>query len=446
MTTGAARADARVDVVVVGGGHCGLAMSRALSRRAIDHVVLERGEVGEAWRRERWDSLRLLTPNWMTSLPGCDYEGDDPDGYMPATEVAAFLARYADRIAAPVRGGTSVLRVTAAGAGYRVETTRGTWQCRALVVATGAASRPAIPACARDLAPGILQLSAHGYRRPDALPDGGVLVVGASSSGLQIAQELQRSGRPVTIAVGEHVRMPRLYRGRDVQWWLLATGVLDQRLEDVDDIARVRRLPSPQLAGTPERATLDLDVLQREGVVPVGRLAQVRDGRALFSGSLRNACALADLKLNRMLDGFDAWARRTGLEARLPPAERAPATRLPATPLLAMDLRQQVRTVLWATGVQPDHRWLGLPVFDRAGALRHQGGVVDAPGLYVLGLPFLRRRKSSFIHGVGDDVHEIVGHLAGHLNRMARSAWAGPAVHATHTETDTDRDAGQAAA
>jgi putative flavoprotein involved in K+ transport len=414
---------ATVDVVVVGGGHNGLAMSRALSRRSVEHLVIERGGVGHAWRTQRWDSLRLLTPNWMTRLPGQDYDGNDPDGYMAAPEVASFLSRYAARIAAPVLGDTTVLRVVAADRGYRVETTRGDWHCRALVVATGAFAEPAVPALAQRVPDGIAQLSAHAYRRPDQLAPGGVLVVGASATGLQLAQEIRRSGRSVTLAVGEHVRMPRRYRGRDVQWWMLASGVLDQRADEVDDPARVRRLPSPQLAGTPGHETLDLNTLRAEGVTLAGRLAQVRDGHALFSGSLRNVCALADLKMNRLLDLFDGWARRSSLDARLPPGTRLPATEVDASPLLDLHLPGRIDTVLWATGMKPDFRWLQLPVFDRQGELKHDGGVVAAPGVYVLGLPFMRRRKSSFIHGAGDDVQDLVVHLVEHLaHRPARRA------------------------
>jgi putative flavoprotein involved in K+ transport len=404
-----------VDTIVIGGGHCGLAMSQALSQRGIGHAVLERGEAGNAWRTERWDSLRLLTPNWMTRLPGLGYFGRDPKGYMTAAEVAEFLGRYAERIAAPLHSGTTVRRVCAIEGGYRVSTDRGAWHCRTLVLATGASSRAKVPDMAAALPAGMAQFTALNYRRPSQLSLGGVLVVGASATGLQLAQEIQRSGRPVTLAVGEHVRMPRLYRGRDIQWWLLASGVLDQRFDEVDDATRVRHLPSPQLIGTPERVTLDLNTLHSEGVRLAGRLAAVRDGKALFSGSLRNVCALADLKLNRLLDLCDRWAETSGMTGELGPAERFEPTRVDDAPLLSLDLGAEIRTVIWANGLRPDHRWLDLPVFDRHGELKHRGGNVIAPGVYVLGLPFLRRRKSSFIHGADDDVRELADHLAAYL-------------------------------
>src|SRR5574337_21599 len=255
----------KVDVVIVGAGHSGLAMSHCLARRGIDHVVLERGEVANAWRHERWDSLRLLTPNWLTRLPGMAYDGSDPDGYMRREEVVAFIARYARVNAAPVRTGTTVTTVTQDGAGYRVDTDRGRWQCRALVVASGAFSRPCVPRLGAALPAGIAQVTPHQYRNPGQIEEGGVLVVGASATGLQLADELQRAGRAVTLAVGEHVRMPRVYRGRDIQWWMHASGLLDARFDAQDDLNRARGVASPQLAGSRERAIFDLNALTAAG-------------------------------------------------------------------------------------------------------------------------------------------------------------------------------------
>ncbi len=410
----------RSDVVVIGAGHSGLAMSHVLARHGIEHVVLERGEVANAWRTERWDSLRLLTPNWMTRLPGRGYDGNDADGYMDAGQVADFICAYAMQSAAPVRTQTRVTEVRADDRGYRVVTDRGDWCCRAVVLASGAFGRAVVPRLADALPAGVEQWTAQRYRRPSQLADGGVLVVGGSATGVQLAQEIQLSGRPVTLAVGEHVRLPRLYRGRDIQWWMLASGVLDQRIEEADEPERARRVPSPQLAGTPERATLDLNALQAQGVEVVGRMAGVRDGRAQFSGSLRNVCALADLKMNRLLDAIDRWAIDTGLDEAVGPAERFAPTRVATAPRLGLDLGRDVRSVVWATGFRPDFSWLRLPVFGRDGGLRHDRGVVDAPGLYVLGLPYLRRRKSSFIHGAEDDVRELGEHLAAYLTRHMR--------------------------
>ena len=404
-------------------------MSHFLSGRSIDHVLLERGEVANAWRTQRWDSLRLLTPNWMTRLPGQAYQGDDPDGYMDMAEVVDFVGRYAARIAAPVRTATTVLGVLPRDDGYRVITDRGDWRARAVVLASGAFNKPVVPALAEAVPAAIHQVTALDYANPSQLPEGGVLVVGASATGLQIADELRRSGRPVTLAVGEHVRLPRIYRGRDIQWWMLASGMLDDRVEDMDDLARVRRLPSPQLVGTPDRVTLDLNRLTDGGVRIAGRLVGIRDGRAQFSGSLRNVCALADLKLERLLDSLDEWADATGAASEVEPACRFAPTRLAGSPCLQVDLAGGgIRTIVWATGFRPDYSWLRLPVLDRKGRLRHDRGVVDAPGVFALGLPFMRRRKSSFIHGAEDDARELSGAVADYLARTARVPTMGIAV------------------
>jgi len=418
-----------VDVVVIGAGHSGLAMSHALSLRSIDHVVIERGEVANSWRTERWDSLRLLTPNWMSRLPDHRYDGDDPDGYMTVDQVVEFIAGYANHVAAPTITGTTVTSVIPSADGYRVSTTRGDWLCRAVVLASGAFNLPVIPRIAENVPADVAQVTAREYRNPSQLDEGPVLVVGASATGLQLAQEIRQSGRPVTLAVGEHVRMPRVYRGRDVQWWMLASGVLDQRIEDTDDPLRARRVPSPQLVGTPERVSLDLNALQAQGVEIAGRLAGVRDGKALFSGSLHNVCSLADLKMTRLLDAFDGWAEANGIAADVEPVERYAATRVPPSPRLGCNLGKEVKTIVWATGFKPDYSWLRVPVIDRRGNLKHDRGVVDSPGLYVLGLPYLRRRKSSFIHGAEDDVRELSSHLIDHLDLTARRPGHGSAAN-----------------
>ena len=252
--------------------------------------MVERGEPANSWRRERWDSLRLLTPNWQSRLPaGVAYDGDDPDGYMSAGDVVELIGRFASSIRAPVRTQTDVTSVWQTGDGYRVSTSQGEISARAVVIASGACNRPAVAGFADAIPGAVQQLTPFEYRNPDQLPDGGVLVVGASATGVQLAAELQRSGRPVTLSVGEHVRLPRTYRGRDVMWWMDASGVWDQRHDEVEDLARARRLPSPQLVGTSERATLDLNALSGMGVELVGRWGSVRDGRALFSG----ACAMS---------------------------------------------------------------------------------------------------------------------------------------------------------
>jgi putative flavoprotein involved in K+ transport len=385
--------------------------------------VLERRELASSWRRERWDSLRLLTPNWQSRLPGVAYEGGDPDDYMTAGEVAELIERSAASARAPVRTRTDVTSVRQVGDnGYRVMTDDGEIDARTVVVASGACNLPALPAFAGAIPPDVEQITPFDYRNPDQLPDGGVLVVGASATGVQLAAEIRRSGRPLIMSVGEHVRLPRTYRGRDVLWWMDASGVWDQRHDEVEDLTRARRLPSPQLVGTRERATLDLNALLALGVEVVGRWASIRDGVALFSGGLRNVCALSDLKMNRLLDGFDEWAETSGRDAEVGPAERFAQTEAPRSPRWQLDLRSgEIRTVVWATGFRPDYRWLDVPVLGAKGQLRHVGGVVDSPGMYALGLPVLRRRRSTFLCGIEDDASEVVAELGVYLAGGSRA-------------------------
>lgn len=394
-------------------------------------MVLERGEVANSWRCERWDSLRLLTPNWQSRLPGYRYEGADPDGFMTMREVIAFVARFAVVADAPVRTHTTVTSVRRIDEGYQVATSSGDLRCRTVVLASGACNLPSVPAL-RQAVPGTIEsFTALDYRNPSQLPDAGVLVVGASATGVQLADEIHRSGRRVLLSVGEHVRLPRTYRGRDVLWWMEASGVWNQRYDEIDDLTRARSLPSPQLVGTPERTTLDLNALTTAGVEIVGRLAAVRDGRALFSGGLRNQLALADLKMDRLLNTFDDWARSHARDEDVDPPERFEPTRAPAASRLDLDLGSgEIRSIVWATGFRPDYRWLDVPVVDRKGHLRHDGGVVDAAGLYAIGLPLLRRRKSTFIHGAEDDARDLVDHLVRYLadtTARLRAATSGPA-------------------
>ena len=335
---------------------------------------------------------------------------------MTVGEVTEFIERFAKVSRAPVRTGVNVTSVRRADDGYHVTTSRGEIRCRAVVIASGACNQPSVPPFSDAVPASVGQLTPFGYRDPAQLPDGGVLVVGASATGVQLAAELKRSGRPVTLSVGEHVRLPRTYRGRDVLWWMDASGVWDQRYDEVEDLTRARRLPSPQLVGTPERTTLDLNALASMGVELVGRWAAVRDGRALFSGGLRNVFSLADLKMERLLDTFDEWAKTDGRDAEVGPPERFAPTRVPESTRLQLDLRSgEIRTIVWATGFRPDYGWLDVPVVDAKGQLRHEGGVVDSPGLYALGLPVLRRRKSTFIYGTEDDAREVIDHLTRYL-------------------------------
>jgi putative flavoprotein involved in K+ transport len=406
-----------IDTLVIGAGQAGLAMSHCLSQRGVAHVVLERGEVANSWATERWDSLRLLTPNWQSRLPGYAYEGDDPDGFMSMTDVVSYLRGYAAQGTMPIESRTRVLSVIAEGQGYRVSTNRGDWLCRNVVMANGACAVASTPKMAAALPAGLAQVTPLAYRAPRQLRKGGVLVVGASASGVQIASELAQAGHAVTISAGHHIRMPRNSRGRDIQWWMDRSGVQDQGIGDVDNINRARSVPSLQLVGDANIPLMDFNHLQGLGCTIAGRLAAVRDGVALFSGGLANACALSDLKMRRLLRSFDAFAQETGV-AGLSPPEHICATALPQRPDLSLDLTSgAIRTVVWATGFRPDFSWLKMPVFDRKGQLLHDEGRV-ADGLYVLGQPFLRKRKSALIDGVRDDAIILSDQIARRSHQM----------------------------
>ena len=392
-------------------------MSRCLADRSIDHVVLERGEVANSWKKERWDSLRLLTPNWQSRLPGYGYEGDDPDGFRTMPETIDFIEHYADVISAPVRTDTAVTSVRSVDDGYLVTTTQGDWRCRTVVIASGACNVAAVPAVAEGVPSSITTLTTMDYRNPDQLEAGGVLVVGASASGTQIASEIHRSGRPVTLSLGEHIRVPRVYRDRDIEWWMDVAGVLDEFYTEVDNLDRVRNVPSLQLAGSDDRRTVDLNSLTDMGVKLLGRFAGINDGKAQFSGSLRNLCEMADLKMNRLLDLIDEWEAENPCDDEASASHRFEPTRVEASPPLGLDLNSgEIQTIVWATGFRPDHSWLDVPVFDRKGRIRHDGGVVEAAGVYLMGIPFLRRRKSSLIDGAGDDARDLSTHLAAYLD------------------------------
>lgn len=396
--------------IVIGAGQCGLCMSRALSAHAIDHIVLERGRIGQSWRSERWDSLRMLTPNWANVLPGMMHP--DPNGFMTAGEFVDQLEAFAASTRSSIRSHTSVERVSLVKDQFEVVCDSGVFKARAVVLATGASAKPTLPKLAQQIPDGILQLTPAQYGRPTDLPDGGVLVVGASASGAQLARELRLAGHDVTLAIGNHVRLPRRYRGYDIEHWLHVTGVLDQLTGEIFDSPRSTRQPSPQLIGGSH--DIDLNALQELGVSVVGRLAAIRDAIALFSGSLAHVASAADLKMNRLLDLADKWVEERG--TNVSPPDRPAPTVLPETPILSLALDDgSIRSVIWATGFAPDFSILDLPVFDRRGWLEHDGGVCSIPGLYVLGLPFLRRRRSHHISGAAADASDLAAHLDAHL-------------------------------
>jgi putative flavoprotein involved in K+ transport len=407
----------RTDTVVIGAGQAGLAMSRSLAEQGRDHIVLEAGRVGERWRSQSWDSLRLLTPNWMTRLPDWQYQGPDPEGFMAAGEFVSFLENYAGSFTAPVQDETRVLAVEPAPCGgYMVRTDQGTWQASNVVVATGDCQQANVPAFAGHLDSSVHQATTTTYRNPQTLPDGGVLVVGASASGVQLAHELWRAGREVVLAVGAHARLPRTYRGMDIMWWLDQTGSLDQHIDEVRDPVAAARQPSSQLVGRPpgvrSGGDLDLNTLARAGVRLAGRMVGVDGRRATFADDLAASTAAADERMHRVLDGIDGHAECTGLAPELLAPRRPPRVPVAGAPTQLDLAAAGIATVLWATGYRRSYPWLQVPVLDEHGEINHRHGVTPAPGLYVLGLRFQRRRRSHFIDGVGDDARFVADHIA----------------------------------
>ncbi|HSF17056.1 MAG TPA: NAD(P)/FAD-dependent oxidoreductase [Vicinamibacteria bacterium] len=401
----------RTDTIIIGGGQAGLAMSRCLTDRSIDHVILERGRVAQRWRSERWDSLRLLTPSWQSRLPGFRYEGADPNGFMTMPEIIDYLERYAESFSAPVVEETTVRSVRRVLTWYRVTTDWSIWEAPNVVIATGHADKPYVPDLAKGLSDDLLQLVPSRYRNPAQLPAGGALVVGASASGIQLANEIHASGHPVTLSVGRHTRLPRCYRGRDIMWWLDAMGALDERVEGS------RNKPSLQLIGAPDGSSIDLGILQHRGIRLAGRAIAVDRDLVSFADDLKATTTRADAKLADLLERIDRFIELEGLQSDVDAAEPLVPVRPYPAPT-EIDLRASgITTVLWATGFRRSYPWLKVPVLDERGEIRHEGGVTDSPGLYVLGLQFLKRRKSSFIDGVGADASELAEHIDARLAR-----------------------------
>ena len=409
-------------VVIVGAGQAGLAMSHCLTQASVSHVLLERSTVAHSWRNERWDSLRLLTPNWMTKLPGHEYgtndpsgQGDDPQGFETATEIATRLVNYATSFGAPVREGVSVNGVHHDGEHFVVNTSDITYTADAVVIATGACSKPNIPHFADRVPARVHQVSPIHYKRPDDLPDGDVLVVGASASGVQLADELARNGRRVTVATGKHTRMPRTYRGRDILEWMSELGWLDQTIEEfgVDELRVRRTMPSMQLVGCEELRSIDLNTLRSLGVRLAGRLINVENGVAQFDDSLPDSCAAADAAMFDKIHDIEKSIESLGADADFDAPETIEPTDA-SDPVAALDLHD-VGTIVWATGFVPDWPWLDEQWLDARGAVVHEGGIVDERGLYVLGLPILRQRSSNFISGVGVDAAQLAEQLVASL-------------------------------
>ncbi|MGE5273591.1 MAG: flavin-containing monooxygenase [Verrucomicrobiota bacterium] len=395
--------------VIVGAGQAGLALSHYLSRVRLEHVVLDRGRIGERWRSERWESLRLLTPNWLNRLPGSAPHADR-NGFLGGSAFATYLEDYARSFSAPVREGVSVLEVARGRHGFAVGTDSGTWRAKNVVIATGYADEPRLPAAAAAAPGRILQLHSSRYRSADRLPPGGVLIVGSGPSGQQLAAELRRSGRDVTLAAGRHARSPRRYRGRDVWSWFAETGRLDQTLEDVPHERDPASSPSLVLSGANGGEHLDLSMLAALGVVVAGRLKGFTGRYALFADDLEPTVREADERMSRMLARIDG--RVAGSRTVDPPAaEPVPAQTLPRGPRMLDLERTNISTLIWATGYRRSYSWLNVDVLDDDGEVAHDRGVTAVPGLYALGLRFQHRRSSHFIGGVGHDACFLAARL-----------------------------------
>lgn len=401
------------ETVIIGAGQAGLAASRCLSDRGREHVVLERGRTGQRWRTETWDALHLLTPNWMNALPGRPYEGEDADGFVAAATFADELVDYARSFGAPVEEETRVVAVESHADRLRVVTDSAVWTAANVVIATGWCDLPAIPALAGALPSDVFQIPSNQYRNPDHLPRGGVLVVGASATGVQLADELRVAGREVTIAVSNHTRVPRTYRGMDIYWWLDRLGMLDKTIDEMPDPLVARREPSLQLVGRRDRRSLDLPSLQADGVRLVGRLIGAEGHRVHLASDLSTTVADAQRRMDQLLASIDDHIKANGLASEVLAAEPSrPVAAIPA--VRDLDLRAGgISSVVWASGFRRSYPWLLLPVLDRHGEIRQHRGRTPVPGLYVLGQRFQHHRSSNFIGGVGRDAAVVADHIAG---------------------------------
>ncbi|MCT4371264.1 NAD(P)-binding domain-containing protein [Yangia mangrovi] len=399
----------KTEALVIGAGQAGLAASEHLGRSGIQHIVLERKRIAERWRSERWDSLVANGPAWHDRFPGMEFPGD-PDAFVPKEKVADYFEAYAKLIGAPVRCGVSVTRVTRLEGrpGFRVETSEGIIEAGYVISATGAFQHPAIPPLVPQSA-GIAQLHSSAYRNPGQMPEGAVLVVGAGSSGVQIADELLAAGRKVYLSVGPHDRPPRSYRGRDFVWWL---GVLNKWDAEANPASEHTTIA---VSGARGGQTVDFRKLAERGMVLLGRSEGFADGMLSFAPDLAANIAAGDANYLSLLDEADAYVALNGLDLpEEPEARRIGADPACMTdPIRSLDLRQAgITTILWATGFTSDYSWLAVDVLDEAGKPRHQRGIGTVPGVYFLGLPWQTRRGSSFIWGVWHDAKYVADHIA----------------------------------
>jgi len=400
----------KIDTVVVGGGQAGLAMSEHLTNSGVPHLVLERHRIAERWRSERWDSLVANGPAWHDRFPGMEFSDLNPDAFAPKESVADYFVAYAEKIAAPVRCGVEVREVqrNVGRPGFRVKTSDGLIEASHVVAATGPFQRPVIPAIVPEDA-SITQLHSNAYRNPDQLPDGAVLVVGAGSSGAQIAEELLRAGKRVYLSVGPHDRPPRSYRGRDFVWWLGVLGKWDAEAEPGMEHVTIA------VSGAYGGRTVDFRRLASQGITLVGRTETFKDGVMSFAPDLADNLAQGDANYLSVLDEADAYVARNGFE--FPQEEEARTIELDpqcvTDPILALNLAEAgITSIIWATGFTVDYSWLKVGAFDEEGRPKHQRGISAEPGVYFLGLPWQSRRASSFIWGVWHDAKFLADHIS----------------------------------
>ena len=394
-----------IETVIVGGGQAGLAMSYHLSRCGREHVVLERARIAERWRTQRWDSLMFQFPNWSIELPGRSFPGADPDGFAHKSEVLAFIEDYALWIKAPLRVGVEVLSLRPAprAGRYLVATNSGEFETRNVVIATGPYQRPRVPSFSAELPPDLVQLHAAEYRNPRALPQGAALVVGSGASGCQIAEELLVAGRQVFLAIGRHRRAPRRYRGHDVFWWRRTLGYLDQKAEDTP---LGMRLPPPLVTGVGGGHDVDIRRYASDGMMLLGHVREIRDGRITVADDLDESLAAGDRSFDAFISAVNDYLGSRDDETAdvgtgIPP--RGVVKSIDSVDVRASD----IRSVIWATGYQLDFRWVELPVFDERGQPIQRRGVTSAPGIYFLGLAWMHKVKSSFLYGVGEDAEYL---------------------------------------
>ena len=399
----------RHETVIVGGGHAGLAMSHQLSRRGRAHVVLERGRVAERWRSERWDSLHFQFPNWSLALPGQPYDGPQPDGFSSRDEVVAFIERYCVATAAPVRTGVRVdaIRRGPGTDGFRLETSHGIVVASNVVVATGPYQEPVIPAPAGGLPARIAQMHSSAYRNPAGLPPGAVLVVGSGQTGCQLAEELHQSGRKVFLACGRCVWVPRRMDGRDAVWWMAESGYLD-RTPDLLPSPAARLLGNPQATGHDGGRDLNYRVLHDLGVELLGRYAGADGSTLHFEDDLAASVDFGDARLLDLLNFIKADCARKGTT---PPTFDMP-TPLRIKTRTELDVAQDgIASVIWTSGYRPDYGWVKLPVFDGMGFPEQRDGCTTVPGLYFMGVHWMRKNKSPILYGVGEDAGVVAQHI-----------------------------------